>query len=157
MTLICGARSNCDPKYRALARSIWEEGFVVYPGDPPPQELLKKEKEQIVRAVKALATAARARRARAVRAAAKRWPVPAIRGALLSAHARLGRIARPRLGAPGLYFADYPELRGYYLPEWSHLTRVEAERFTAAIYRIIQRDFWAPEAPAASDKAPPPH
>jgi hypothetical protein len=56
--------------------------------------------------------------------------------------------------APGLYFADYRELRGYYLPEWSHLTRVEAERFTAAISRIIQRDFWGPDAPGTAEKPP---
>jgi hypothetical protein len=53
--------------------------------------------------------------------------------------------------APGLYFSDYPELRGYYLPEWSHLTHAEAERFTAKFYGIIQRDFWGPGAAAASD------
>ena len=39
--------------------------------------------------------------------------------------------------APGIHFEDYPELQGYYLPEWSHMTRAEAERFTAALYGEI--------------------
>jgi len=33
-------------------------------------------------------------------------------------------------------------LQGYYLPEWSHMPRAEGERFTAALYRVIARDFW---------------
>jgi len=46
-------------------------------------------------------------------------------------------------GAAGIHFEDYPEMQGYNLPEWSHMTRAEAERFTAVLYGIIQRDFWA--------------
>ncbi len=52
-------------------------------------------------------------------------------------------------GAPGVYFADYPQLCGYYLPEWSHLTRTEAERFTRALYPLIEHEF-----AAHSDVAP---
>jgi hypothetical protein len=48
--------------------------------------------------------------------------------------------------APGIYFSDYPQLRGYYLPEWSHMTRPEAERFTAALYAVIHKQFWGPGA-----------
>jgi hypothetical protein len=57
-------------------------------------------------------------------------------------------------GAPGIHFEDYPELRpdiqGYYLPEWSHMTRADSERFTAALYGVIERDFWGPHALAAA-------
>jgi hypothetical protein len=35
--------------------------------------------------------------------------------------------------APGIYFEDYPQLRGYEPPECSHTTRAEAERCTAAL------------------------
>ncbi len=150
------SKVELDPKYRALARSIWEEGFVSYPEDPSPQEMLKTEKEQIERAVKALAQL----RAHGVRVLFMRLPSD---GAYLAYEERFyprtrswdGLLAATR--APGLYFADYPELRGYYLPEWSHLTRVEAERFTAALYRIIQRDFWGADVRSAADKATPPH
>jgi hypothetical protein len=150
------SKVELDPKYRALARSIWEEGFVVYPGDPSPQEMLKTEKEQVERAVKALAQL----RAHGVRVLFVRLPSD---GPYLAYEERFyprtrawdGLLAATK--APGLYFADYPELRGYYLPEWSHLTHVEAERFTVAIYRIIQRDFWGPDGPTVAAKTPPPH
>jgi len=41
--------------------------------------------------------------------------------------------------APGVYFQDYSELQGYDLPEWSHMTRASAERYTQALYRINER------------------
>jgi D-alanyl-lipoteichoic acid acyltransferase DltB (MBOAT superfamily) len=43
-------------------------------------------------------------------------------------------------GAPGIHFEDYPELQGYQLPDWSHMTHSEAERFTAALYGVVMRD-----------------
>jgi hypothetical protein len=64
-------------------------------------------------------------------------------------------------GAPGIHFEDYPELRpdvqGYYLPEWSHMTRADGERLTAALYEIIERDFWGPGAGAGTAAAPAAH
>jgi hypothetical protein len=60
-------------------------------------------------------------------------------------------------GAPGIHFEDYPDLQGYYLPEWSHMTRPGAERFTAALYRIIMRDFWGPRSTAAAERVAPAH
>jgi hypothetical protein len=48
-------------------------------------------------------------------------------------------------GAPGIHFEDYPELQGYQLPDWSHMTHSEAERFTAALYGVVKRDFWSSE------------
>ena len=107
--------------------------------------MLKVEKEQIARAVKALAQL----RLHGVRVLFVRLPSD---GEYLAYEERFyprqrswdGLLAATR--APGLYFSDYPELQGYDLPEWSHMTRTEAERFTAAFYRIIERDFWGPDA-----------
>jgi hypothetical protein len=46
-------------------------------------------------------------------------------------------------GAPGIHFQDYPELnQAWNLPEWSHLSHADGERFTAALYDVIARDFW---------------
>ena len=46
-------------------------------------------------------------------------------------------------GAPGIHFQDYPELnQDWNLPEWSHLSQADGERFTAALYGVIARDFW---------------
>src|SRR5207302_10728603 len=57
--------------------------------------------------------------------------------------------------APGICFEDYPELQGYSLPEWSHVVPSQAERFTDALYGIIRRDFWGPDAVAVSARATP--
>jgi len=42
-------------------------------------------------------------------------------------------------------------MQGFYLPEWSQMTRAEAERFTAVFYGIIEEKFWHTEGAAESD------
>lgn len=137
---------SLDPKYRELTRAIWQEGFETYPGDPTPEEIQKTEKEQIERAVKAVGRL----RARGVRVLFLRLPSD---GPYLAYEE--GLYPRKRswdsllaaTGAPGIHFADYPQMQGYYLPEWSHMTHAEAQRYTASLYPIIERDYWGPDAP----------
>jgi len=138
-----------DPQYRELARRIWRQDFEPADDDPPPEEARRIEKEQIARMASAVAKL----RARGVKVLFVRMPsdgpylafedreYPRARtwGALLAA-----------TDAPGIHFEDYPQLQGYYLPEWSHTTRVEGERFTAALFRIIERDFWGPGGAAGA-------
>ncbi len=135
-----------DPAYRALTRSIWTQEF----NDPPPtpQEGAQAQKtldEQIVRAAAAVAKL----RARGV-------PVIFVRHPSAGDYLAFENRVLPRAvtwnpliaksGAPGVYFEDYPELRdGYELPEWSHMTQDSAERYTAALYQILQRDFAPPD------------
>lgn len=40
----------------------------------------------------------------------------------------------------GIAWQDYPELQGYDLPEWSHLSASEAERYTRALVPIFYRE-----------------
>ena len=146
-----------DPVYREMARNIWREGFVPSDDDPTPEEAAKAEHEQIERAAKAVAKL----RARGVRVLFVRMPST---GEYLAfenrefPRARTWDVLLAATGAPGIHFEDYPELRpdvqGYYLPEWSHMVRADGERFTAALYRIIERDFWGPGAGTATGKAP---
>jgi len=137
-----------DPQYRELARSIWHQRFAPAM-DPPPDKLRKTIQEQIDRLAKAVARL----RARGVKVLLLRSPSD---GEYLTYENRLFPRAQTwglllaATGAPGLHFQDYPELQGYQLPEWSHMTRAEAERYTAALYGIIQRDFWGPKAAAAT-------
>jgi len=142
-----------DPEYHALWQRIWRDGFQPSPDDPTPAEALKTEKEQIERAARVVAKL----RARGVKALFVRMPSSGEFLAYENAHFPRKRSWDALLaasGAPGIHFEDYPQLQGYYLPEWSHMTRPEAERFTAALYRIIERDFWGPQAlPTAA--APP--
>ncbi len=140
---------DIDPKYRALARSIWAEEFVPSDDDPSPAAAMKTEKEQIERSAKAVAQL----RARGVKVLFVRMPST---GPFLEFEDRMHPRARSwdallsATRAPGIHFEDYPELQGYNLPEWSHLARADAERFTAALYRIIERDFWGLRAVASA-------
>ncbi len=43
-------------------------------------------------------------------------------------------------GAFGIYFDDYPEMRGLEVPEWSHLSRDSAKKFTRAYVGVLARD-----------------
>jgi hypothetical protein len=48
-------------------------------------------------------------------------------------------------GAPGIHFTDYPQLQGYWLPEWSHMAAKEAERYTEALYPLVKAKWEAQE------------
>jgi hypothetical protein len=146
-----------DPGYRETARNIWREGFVPSDDDPTPEEVARAEREQIERAAKAVAKL----RARGVKVLFVRMPST---GEYLAyenhafPRARTWDALLAATGAPGIHFEDYPELRpdlqGYYLPEWSHMIRPDGERITAALYKIIDRDFWGPAASAATGRPP---
>jgi hypothetical protein len=139
------SKVETDPQYRAMARSIWRQDFQPSEADPPPEEARKTEKEQIDRMGKAVAKL----RARGINVLFVRMPSA---GEYLAYENREFPRARTwdallaATGAPGIHFEDYPQLQGYYLPEWSHMTRSEAERFTTALYGIIAHDFWGPGA-----------
>jgi hypothetical protein len=137
-----------DAEYRALARTIWVQRMAASMQDAQPEAARQRSDEQIARAAKAVATL----RARGVQILFVRTPST---GPFLEAENR----AFPRTsswagllaatGAPGIHFEDYAELQGLELPEWSHLSRPDAERFTGSLYRIIERDFWGTDAKEA--------
>jgi hypothetical protein len=140
---------DADPQYRAIARGIWAQRFEHPEEAPPPAVLLKAEREAIDKTAKAVAQL----RARGVKVLFVRMPSS---GAYLEFEHKVWPRARTwdkllsASGAPGIHFEDYPEMQGFYLPEWSHLTLAESERFTPVLYNIIQRDFWGPNAPATA-------
>ena len=137
-----------DPQYRELARRIWRQDFQPADDDPPPEEARRIEREQIARMASAVAKL----RARGVKVLFVRMPSA---GEYLAyenrdyPRARTWDVLLAASGAPGIHFEDYPELQGYYLPEWSHTTRAEGERLTAALYEIIAREFWGADAAAS--------
>ena len=141
-----------DLQYRELARRIWRQGFQPSEDDPTPEEARRVENEQIERMAKAVAKL----RARAVKVLFVRMPSS---GEFLAyedheyPRARSWTALLATSGAPGIYFEDYPQLQGYYLPEWSHMTRAEGERFTAALYGIVMREFWGPDSASGAPRA----
>jgi hypothetical protein len=139
------SKLETDAEYRDVARMIWAQHF---DGPPPPsmdtpEKLQKIIDAQIQRAADAVAKL----RARGVPVLFVRPPTA---GRYLEfdnkvfAREHTWDLLLARTGAPGIHFADYPELQGYDLPEWSHMTKAEAERFTQALVTIIDRDFWKP-------------
>jgi hypothetical protein len=145
------SKVDTDPQYREMARNIWRQDFQPSDEDPTPEEARKTEKEQIARMAKAVATL----RARGVKILFVRMPST---GEYLAYENRQFPRARTwdallaATGAPGIHFEDYPQLQGYYLPEWSHMTLTEGERFTTALYGIIAHDFWGPSATDSAHK-----
>ena len=136
------SKLETDPQYRALARHIWAEKFGPV-NAAERTELDKSTEAQIKRAAVAVAKL----RARGVPVLFVRPPTA---GEYLAydqrdfPRARTWDVLLARTGAPGIHFEDYPELQGYNLPEWSHLSATEAQRFTEALVRIIERDYWKP-------------
>ncbi len=147
------SKVSTDPVYRELTRSIWRQGFQPSEDDPPAEEARRIESQQIDRMAKAVTKL----RSRGVEVLFVRMPSD---GEFLAYENQMYPRARSwdRLlaatGAPGIHFEDYPQLQGYYLPEWSHMTLAEGERFTAALYEIVNREFWG-QRPAAGTASPP--
>jgi hypothetical protein len=130
-----------DPAYCVLTRRIWAQDF----NDPPPTPAEAAENRrtldtQIARAVAAIAKL----RGRGVPVLFLREPSA---GEYLAyerrefTRAKTWDVLLAKTGAPGIHFEDYPELQGFNMPEWSHMTGVDADRFTAALYAIIDREY----------------
>jgi len=139
------SKVETDPEYRALTREIWLHDLAPSDDDPPPAKVHEIATQQIERA----ASAVHKLRARGVKVLFVRPPST---GPYLESDNRIfprastWDVLLARSGAPGIHFEDYPQLQGLDQPEWSHLSHAAAERFTVALYGIIQHDFWGPDA-----------
>ena len=131
-----------DPEYAALAQRIWAQDFGEVPfGDAA--KLAEKRDQQIARAVAALAKL----RARGVEVVFVRPPSTADYLDYENRHwPRADSWDRllAQTGAPGIHFQDHAALQGYTLPEWSHMSASEAERFTAALAPMVEGALAAP-------------
>ncbi|MEO6171972.1 MAG: hypothetical protein ABIP02_02530 [Arenimonas sp.] len=136
------SKVELDPEYKKLARSIWAENFA---GPPPPmmdtpEKLQKLVEKQISRAEAAITKL----QARGVRMVFVRLPSAGDYYAFeqkVFPRASTWDVLLKRTHTPGIHFEDYPELQGYELPEWSHLSASEATRYTAAFVPIAEREF----------------
>ncbi|MDQ3495493.1 MAG: hypothetical protein M3485_08260 [Pseudomonadota bacterium] len=129
-----------DPDYRALMRENWARLLSRPP--PPRAAAMSLREQQIKRASAAVAKL----RARGVPVLFVRAPSTGMWGQVEQAafpRAETWDALLARTGAPGIHFEDYPELQGYDLPEWSHLSAAEADRFTVALAPLVQAAFAA--------------
>ncbi len=135
------SKVEADAEYRALVRGIWMPRFALWKHDPPPAKLRQLIREQIDRCAKAVMTL----RGRGVKVLFVRLPSA-------GPYLELENTLLPRAdtwdallaatGVPGIHFEDYPDLQGFDLPEWSHVSPADADRLTENLYRIVEHDFW---------------
>ena len=131
-----------DPTYRQMVRDTWLKSLAL-PSPPKvntPEKALdvrNKQIDRIVAAVKQL-------RARGARVVFLRPPSIGPWYEYEQTHIPRAEVwdkVLERTGAPGVYFEDYPELKGLDLPEWSHLSHADAKRFTWALAPLVEREF----------------
>jgi hypothetical protein len=138
------SKVETDHEYQKMAQDIWAQDFDIPPYKimelSGPEEVQRVIDKQIDRATAAVSKL----RTRGVQLVFVRPPSD---GRYLEFENReLPRsttwdVLLQRTGAPGIYFEDYPELQGYWLPEWSHVAAKERPRFTEALYRILEGEF----------------
>ena len=123
-------RLTTDPYLQEHARIVWK---LIYSGDPVPEDLV----ERMVAKTKADVERIRARGGDVV------WVRPPSTGPILD----IERVRYPRhrvwnrllreTNTFGIYFEDYPLMRGLGVPDWSHLDQASSLKFTDAYVRVL--------------------
>lgn len=135
------SKVETDQAYQDRTKEIWAEEFTQ--GPPPTEEVIAGmmasrdvEMEKAVAATNKLQESG-------VEVIFVRMPSEGIYAEVEPmGYPRAGNwdVLIERTGALGLHFEDHAEMQGYWLPEWSHMSRSESDRFTKAFYELIQRE-----------------
>lgn len=137
------SRVEVDPAYRLEARQQWLIGFArLAPPKGPDGKPMAMPDAAIEAVIAEVKTNVDKIRARGGDVAFLRFPYT---GPWMDVEDKgfprtrfWDRLIR-ETGCVGVAWQDYPELQGYDLPEWSHLSAREAERYTRALAPIFQR------------------
>lgn len=129
-----------DLDYRTQAQNIWAQYL---PIAVERQEQLETQQASYSTQIERAVAATRALEARGVDVTFVRWP--SSERYLASERLYFPRsvawdVLIEKTGALGIHWQEHDELQGYELPEWSHLSASEADRFTAALYQVLQRE-----------------
>lgn len=130
-----------DAAYRHLVRRTWAQNFAPKPTDPKElAESTRTRDEQIDRMTRAVAKL----RDRGVF-------VVFVREMSAGGYAKFESESFPRAqtwdallaktGAPGIFYSDYPQLSNFDLPDWSHMSRSSAERYTANLIDLLRQQY----------------
>jgi hypothetical protein len=129
-------RVEHDSAYREIARNIWLEFLQMPPELRPP--LTDATVDTIVTEV----------RRDVERIRSRGGEVAFVRFPSTGPFREAERMGLPRerywdrlvaeVDAVGIHFEDHPELQGYLLPEWSHLSQSEATRFTRNLVPLLR-------------------
>ncbi len=136
-----------DQNYRELFRKIWAQNWTPLAELPPPvqEKILESRQKQLDKAI----AATKKLQARGVEVIFVQMPYEghyATSEVDIAPRELTWDVLLEQTGALGLHFKDYEEMQGYRLPEWSHMTGEEADRFTEAIYGLVQRELAARKA-----------
>jgi hypothetical protein len=136
-----------DEEYRELAKHIWAQNWMPLAELPPPvqEKLLESRQKQLDRAV----AATEKLQAKAVEVIFVQMPYEGhytVAEPDIAPRDATWDVLLEQTGALGLHFEDHEEMQGYYLPEWSHMSAEEADRFTEAFYVLVQRELAARDA-----------
>lgn len=130
-----------DPEYNAIAKAAWADGFI--PIEERDEEWLKGALENRDKQIDRAATAVRKLMDRGVQVIFIRNPSEghyALSEPMYFPREETWDVLLEKSGAPGLHWEDHEEMQGYTLPEWSHLSGSEADRYTKSLYRLVQRE-----------------
>ena len=130
-----------DDEYRDLAKRIWADGFI--PIEERDEEWLNEALENRGKQIEQALTATKKLQDRGVEVIFVRNPAEghyAISAPMYHPRAETWDVLIAQTGALGIHWQDHEELQGYWLPEWSHLSGSEADRYTKALYHVIERE-----------------
>jgi hypothetical protein len=135
------ARVEDDPEYAAVIKRAWEHGFkpIDELDDEERQEKLEQRGKELERAI----AVTRKLQDKGVETIFVRSPAEghyATSEPMYNPREETWDVLIEQTGALGIHWMDHEELQGFWLPEWSHLSGSEADRFTLALYRIIERE-----------------
>jgi hypothetical protein len=130
-----------EEAYAEIAKAIWAEGFV--PIEDRSEEELTQGLENRNNQIERVVAAANSLQERGIEIIFVRNPSEghyAMSEPMYNPRAETWDVLIERTGALGIHWEDHVELQGYWLPEWSHMTGSEADRYTKALYHLIQRE-----------------
>lgn len=135
------SKVETDPEYAEIAKEIWAQFY--RPIDEMSEEDLAKGKENLNTQIDRAVAATKKLQEKGVEVIFVRHPFEGIYDLIEPTYfPRAGSwdVLIEKSGALGVHFMDHPEMQGYRLPESSHLAAEDSDRFTAALYRVIERE-----------------
>jgi len=130
-----------DPEYAAIAQQIWAHGFE--PIDELDEEKIEERLEDRAKQIERAVAATETLREKGVEVIFVRNPSEghyAMREPMYDPRAETWDVLIEKTGALGVHWMDHEELQGFWLPEWSHVAGSQADRYTQAVYQVIQRE-----------------
>ncbi len=130
-----------DPAYAEIAKQIWAQGFV--PIDERSEDELEGRLENRNKQIERAIAVTTKLQDRGIEIIFVRNPAEghyAVSEPTYNPRSDTWDVLIEKTGALGIHWMDHEELQGFWLPEWSHMSGSEADRYTKALYHVVQRE-----------------